>query len=90
MDQHMYVAGVIRDTISAMTKEILLGNSFPETDSKLKYRRRLILQAAKAAAKKIRPVHDIYICSQDDMGFCDALGRLVRFHKLIISPSYWC
>jgi hypothetical protein len=76
-DQHVYVAGVVRDAISAVTKEILLENSFPETDSKLKYRRGVILQAAKAAAKKIPPVHNIYVRSRDDMAFCDALGRLV-------------
>jgi hypothetical protein len=68
---------VVKNAISAVTREIVLQNSFPETDSKVKYRRQVILEAAKAAKDSFQPIEDIHDHAKKDENFCDALGRLV-------------
>ncbi|KAI0245598.1 hypothetical protein BJV78DRAFT_1287423 [Lactifluus subvellereus] len=65
------------NAISTVTKEIVLQNSFPETDSKVKYRRQVIIEAAKAAKDSFQPIGDIYDRAKQDGKFCDALGQLV-------------
>ena len=76
-DQHFLIAMVVKNAISAVTQEIVLQNSFPETDSKVKYRRQVILEAAKAAKDSFQPIGDIHDRAKKDGNFCDALGRLV-------------
>ena len=76
-DQHVLVATVVRDAISPVTQEILLWNSFPETDSKLQYWCQVILKAAKAAKASFQPILDIHAHAKVDDNFCDALGWLV-------------
>ena len=76
-DQHFLIAMVIKNAISAVMQEIVLQNSFPETDSKVKYRRQVILEAAKAAKDSFQPIGDIHDRAKKDGNFCDALGWLV-------------
>ena len=81
---------VIKNAISAVMQEIVLQNSFPETDSKVKYRWQVILEAAKAAKDFFQPTRDIHDHAKKDGNFCDTLGRLVsasRHGDLLLRSS---
>lgn len=75
----MLVAFVVRGAISDVTAQILLDNSFPETDQKIKYRRDILKQAAAADHRhsEFPPIVDIYERITQDLAFSDALGELV-------------
>jgi hypothetical protein len=73
------VAFVVRGAISDVTAQILLDNSFPETDQKIKYWRDILKQAAAADHRRSEfpPIVDIYERITQDLAFSDALGELV-------------
>ena len=76
-NQHDYVGHVVRHAISKLTEETLLVNAFLDVDKKINYHRRLLIEAAHKLMSGIPPIGDIHDRLKEDMGFCDALGKLV-------------
>ena len=76
-NQHVYVAHVVWHAISKLTEETLLINTFPDVDRKINYHRRLLIDAAQKLMSGIPLIADTYDRLKEDMGFCDALGKLV-------------
>ena len=76
-NQHDYVGHVVRHAISKLTEETLLVNAFLDVDKKINYHRRLLIKAVHKLMSGIPPIGDIHDHLKEDMGFCDALGKLV-------------
>ena len=85
-DQHVNVAHVVRRAITKLTEETLLINAFLDVDKKINYHRRLLIDTAHKLMSEIPPISDIHDRLKEDMGFCDALGKLVC--NVVLSLSY--
>jgi hypothetical protein len=52
-------------------------DAFLDVDKKINYHRRLLIDASHKLMSEIAPIGDMYDRLKEDMGFCDALGKLV-------------
>lgn len=82
--QHDYVGHVVRRAIAKLTEETLLIDAFLDVDKKINYHRRLLIDTAHKLMPEITPIGDIHDRLKQDMGFCDALGKLVCITKTFI------
>ena len=83
-NQHVYVAHVVRRAIAMLTEETLLNDAFLDVDKKINYHRRLLINTSHKLMADIPLIEDIYDRLKEDMGFCDALGKLVCRIKLFL------
>ena len=86
-DQHVNVAHVVQRAIAKLTEETLLNNAFLDVNKKINYHRRLLIDTAHKLMSEIPPIEDMHDRLKEDMGFCDALGKLVcstkSFHTIL-------
>ena len=83
-DQHMYVGHVIRCAIAKLMEETLFIDAFLDVDKKINYHCRLLIDTAHEIMSGIPPVRDLYDRLKEDMGFCDALGKLVCIKSFLV------